>query len=279
MVAITHVLYHANCADGFGAAYAAWTVLGDRAAYLPVRHGQPPPDLPADARVAILDFCYPRQVLLDLHARVAALMVLDHHRSAQADMEGLEFARFELEKSGARLAWEFWHPGAELPTLLAYVEDRDLWRWELPHSREVSTALHCYPTEFEVWESLVVDDLIDEGRGILRYQEQQVERALRRARMRKVGDHWIPTVNSCLLQSEIGDELCKAFPRAAFAGVYYTNDRAEECWSLRSIGDFDVSEVARLYGGGGHRNAAGFAVPGGLPREEGEAAASAFFQG
>lgn len=258
---VTHVLYHANCPDGFGAALAAWQVLGDTAAYVPVRHGDPPPPLPPEARVAIVDFSYSREILLDLHGKVADLLVLDHHRSAREDLQGLPFAMFEQDSSGARMAWELWHPGVELPDLLAYVEDRDLWRWALPESREVSMALPCYPATFQVWKTLSVHDLRVEGRAIVRYQNQQLARAVSRAHTVEIGGHAIPVVNSCLLQSEIGDELCKAFPDAPFAGVFYTNHRGEEAWSLRSIGEFDVAQVAKLFGGGGHRNAAGFARP------------------
>ena len=258
---ITHVLYHSNCPDGFGSAYAAWTVLGDRAEYLPVRHGDPPPELPPEARVAVVDFSYPRPLLLELQARTTDLIVLDHHRSAQSELEGLTWARFDMTRSGARMAWDYWRPDDPIPRLLEYVEDRDLWRWELPDSRAVSTALHCYPLEFPVWDQLSVVALIEEGRAILRYQEQQVARAVKRARIQPVGGFEVPVVNSCLLPSEIGDELCRLYPDAPFAGVYYVNQHGEEAWSLRSIGEFDVAAVAQGFGGGGHRNAAGFARP------------------
>lgn len=255
----SHVLYHANCADGFGAAYAAWKVLGEKAVYLPIKHGEPPPELPAGARVAIVDFSYPREVLQQLHAQVAELLVLDHHKSARQDLEGLEYARFDLSKSGARMAWEFWHPHEPLPDLLAYVEDRDLWRWQLPQSREVSLALQIHESEFPVWDGLDVEELKVEGQAVARFQNQQIARAVSRTRMLSVGGHEVPVVNSCLFQSEIGDELCRLYPEAPFSGVYYVNPKNLEAWSLRSIGEFDVSEVARQFGGGGHRNAAGFA--------------------
>ncbi|MCE7869439.1 DHH family phosphoesterase [bacterium CPR1] len=261
MSPITHVLYHAHCADGFGAAFAAWSVLGEQARYLPVRHGEPPPDLPAEAHVAILDFSYARATLIELQERCQSLLVLDHHKSAQADLADLPFARFDLEKSGARLSWEYFQPLREMPELLAYVEDQDLWRFVLPESRAVSTALHGYPMDFAVWKQLSVAELVSEGRAILRYKQSLVERAASRARWTRVGGYDVPAVNSCLLQSEIGEELCQLYPEAPFAGVYYVNPKEQQAWSLRSIGEFDVSAVATLFGGGGHRNAAGFALP------------------
>jgi len=58
----TQVLYHANCPDGFCAAWAAYTVFGDDAEYLPVQYGQDPPDV-AGNRVYIVDFSYKREVM------------------------------------------------------------------------------------------------------------------------------------------------------------------------------------------------------------------------
>lgn len=256
---ITHVLYHSKCADGFGAAYAAWTTLGDRAVYMPVRHGDPVPDLPEEARVAVLDFSFPRDTLVELSQRCQSLLVLDHHKSARQDLEGLAFARFDLEKSGARLAWEHFRPEHPIPSLLEYVEDADLWRWRLPHSREVSTALQSYPMDFGLWGSLSVEHLASEGKAILRYRDSLIERCLSRVNWSDVGGHRIPTVNSCLFQSELGDLLCQRHSEAAFAGVWYLNQKGHQAWSIRSVGEFDVAAVAEGYGGGGHKNAAGFA--------------------
>src|SRR5688500_15717628 len=60
----TFVLYHANCPDGFGGAWSVWLARGDAATYCPVSHGEPPPDLPPDASVLMVDIAYPRDVAL-----------------------------------------------------------------------------------------------------------------------------------------------------------------------------------------------------------------------
>lgn len=260
----THVLYHGNCADGFGAAYSAWLCLQERAEYLPVSHGQEPPDLPRQAQVAIVDFSYPRATLLKLREEVAGLVVLDHHKSAEIELQGLDFAHFAMDKAGVRMAWEFWHPDQPLPDLLAYVEDRDLWRWRLPRSREVSQALHSYPMrgpeDFPLWQQFQVEELKHEGQAILRYQQLLITRAASRVRWIELAGHKIPAVNSCLFQSEVCEELCRRYPEAPFSATWYVKDQ-RQAWSLRSVGEFDVSQVAAQFGGGGHRNAAGFARP------------------
>ena len=102
----TIVLYHANCPDGFGGAWAAWQRLGDAATYCPVSHGDPPPDVPADANVVMVDFAYDRDIILAMRDWVASLVILDHHKSAQATLGDLDFAIFDMDRSGAMLGLE-----------------------------------------------------------------------------------------------------------------------------------------------------------------------------
>lgn len=100
------VIYHASCNDGAGAAYAAWTVLGETAEYVPAHYGNEPPDVTGKV-VYVLDFSYPRDVLLDMNAKAKSLLVLDHHKTAEADLKGLDFAVFDMIELGAALNAEF----------------------------------------------------------------------------------------------------------------------------------------------------------------------------
>lgn len=256
---VTHVLYHADCTDGFGSAWAAWKARGDSASYLPVHHGSPPPELPAEASVVIVDFAYPRECLLELRGRVRDLLVLDHHRSARKDLDGLPFARFDMDRSGSGLAWEFFHPGQPEPEMLAYVEDWDLWRFRLPECREVHNAMSSFPFDFALWEGLEVATLRSEGRILLRYQEVLVRHLADHAGVGEVGGHRVPVVN-CPgdLRSEVGHELLARNPEAPFVALWSVDSRGYQAWSLRSRGDFDVSALAATLGGGGHLAAAGF---------------------
>jgi oligoribonuclease NrnB/cAMP/cGMP phosphodiesterase (DHH superfamily) len=208
--------------------------------------------------VAVVDFSYRRPVILDLQQRVQQLVVLDHHLTAQAELQGLDFAHFDMDKSGAHLAWNFFHPGQPLPELLAYVEDKDLWRFLLPQSKEVTAALRSYPMDFELWNSFEVEDLKREGVSLLRFQEKMVVAACAQARIDHLLGYQIPIVNATEFRSEIANRLCELLPQYPFAAAYYDTEHGIRSWSLRSVGDFDVSAVAAKLGGGGHKNASGF---------------------
>lgn len=254
---VTHVIYHGGCPDGFGAALGAWKALGDEVEYIGASYNQPPPELPEDARVAIVDFSYPRETLLEFKDKVEDLVVLDHHKSAAKELEGLDFAVFDMKRAGAGLSWHYFHPETPLPPLMAYLEDRDLWNNALPQTKEVTFALRKHPKEFEHWNELNVEDLKKEGEPLVRAVNEEVAKACETAHMVEVGGHKVPAVRHRRYASDIGHSLLKKFPDSDFAAVY-SKRKGGWKWELRSRGDVDVSVIAKKYGGGGHKAASGF---------------------
>ena len=252
----TAVLYHADCADGFGAAWALWKKYPD-ARYIPVKHGQPPPGELDGAHVVMVDFSYRREVIEQLAQSAASLLILDHHVTAQAALAGLPYAYFDVKKSGAVLAWECAH-AEPVPWLLQYVQDKDLWQWRLPDSREMNAALASYPFDFQVWEGLTRDVLKVEGRAILRRDHSLIDKIIEESVLVEFEGETVPAVYSPVMTSQIGERLCQGFP---FCLIWHERDGLRY-FSLRSKpGTADVSALASRYGGGGHVNAAGFSRP------------------
>jgi hypothetical protein len=269
-------IYHAGCPDGFGAAWAVWRAWGDDAVYVPRGHDDP---LRADDHrgdtVVFVDIAPPPQLLGRLGGVAAELVVLDHHVSAQRRAEEdptllPTLARaghrvcFDLRHSGAVLAWNHFHPDEEVPALLRYVEDQDLWRWKLPDTREVNAAIAAAPRTFAAWSELAaapVESLAAEGAPVVRANWMEVERALAHAHPLTLGPYRVEAVNSRVHRSLMGHELAS---RALFGtpcgAVYRLTGRRVDV-SIYSVGEFDVAALAATFGGGGHRNAAGFSVP------------------
>lgn len=262
-----YVLYHGNCSDGFTAAWVAHKSLGDEVAYIPVNYGQDPPEMESQSEVYILDFSYPRRVLLDLASQHSRVRVEDHHKTAQADLENLDFCHFDMEHSGAALAWNYFNtrgPGR----LVLYVEDRDLWRFDLPHSREISAFIGSFPFRFDVWDSLDNELQMDfgvckrEGAAILRAKIQAVEAMAQHVQWAVLGGYRVPVANATVHFSEVGERLCELHPDAPFAAYYLDRADGKRQWGLRGrTGGVDVSAVAERYGGGGHAAASGFTTP------------------
>ncbi len=252
------VLYHASCHDGFGAAWATWKKFGDSAEYRAVQYGDAPPCLDGPLQLYILDFSYSREAIEEMKVKYGRLVVIDHHKSAMNALAGVDDTIFDMNKSAAVLAWEHLFPNISVPELLRYVQDYDLWKFELPDSKEVSAALGSYPLDFSVWNSLEPDVLAADGRPLLRLQTEMVKTICDEARLERIETFVVPVVNTTVHGSEVGEELLRRHPKSPFSVSY--NDRADGLrhWSLRSRSDFDVSLVAKKFGGGGHKQAAGF---------------------
>jgi uncharacterized protein len=249
------VLYHAECMDGFGAAWALWKRF-PHARYVAVKHGNPPPEGLENQHVVMVDFSYHRETIMALADQTASLHILDHHITAQAALEDLPFAHFDMNRSGAVLAWEWAHT-QPVPWLLQYVQDKDLWQWQLPDSREISASLASYPFGFETWEGLQFERLKVEGTGILRYEKTLVEKMANEVIMVSLAGYTVPAVHSAILTSQIGEYLSGKHP---FCLIWHQKD-GRRYFSLRSkTGGVSVADIAAQYGGGGHTHAAGFSI-------------------
>jgi len=257
------VIYHANCTDGFGAAYAAWKCLGNRAEYHACKHGTPPPDVKGK-NVVILDFSFDNVTTKKMIEEAGSLLVIDHHKSAMVELHDISNTYFDMTKSGAMLAWGFFHPGKEPPKFIQYIQDRDLWKWELPYSKEFAAAFDMIPFEFEEFEKFeddsVFDDACKRGSYILAYSKTVVKKVCEKASHRKMGGKDVLVVNASHWMSEIGARLA---PDCDFAMIWYwDHDVQHTKVSLRAFHDtVDVSEISKKFGGGGHKKAAGFQLP------------------
>lgn len=259
-----YVFYHAQCPDGFATAWAFYKKIGtDNVTYKACNYNEPLPEFDEGSEVYIGDFSFPRDVLLAWEKKSSKIVLLDHHRSAEKDLQGLPFATFDMSKSGARLSWEFCHPGTKIPKMIDYVMDRDLWLHKLPYSKEAHAYLSTFDYDFKAWDELAdtfennFQRIIDMGKILLKSDELEVQTICSQAREILFDGHRIPCVNTVVLNSEVGNALLNLYPNAPFSLSWFMNKEGKIKGSLRSRGEFDVSELARKHNGGGHKAAAG----------------------
>lgn len=259
-------IYHSKCADGFTAAYAVRLAYGEtNVDFHPGVYQRPPPDV-TGRDVIIADFSYKRQVLLEMLESANSIIILDHHKSAIEDLQDLEHPKltkvFDMNRSGAMITWQHYLPKGAVPMLVQMVEDRDLWRFTLEGSREVAAAVFSYEYLFENWDLLFntkISDLIKAGKDIERKHFKDIKELLAVTQRRLVvGGINVPAANlPYTMSSDAGHIMALDEP---FAVCYYDKPTGRN-FSLRSNDKgMDVSQIAAIYGGGGHRNAAGFEV-------------------
>lgn len=290
-------IYHGNCADGFGAAWVVRNALGDENVEFHAGvYGKTPPDVTA-RDVIMVDFSYKRPVLLEMAAKANSILILDHHKTAQEDLIDLPAnvtAVFDMKRSGAMIAWDYYNPDKMPLPLIRHIQDRDLWTFKLPGTREIQSAVFSYPYEFKQWTDLMegsTDQLYRDGLAIERKHHKDVAELVkmlkRRVFISAEGGNFGLVFNNELpsgtpnneqrgyivwaasipytMTSDAGDLMCDG--DEPFAACYWDTADAR-IFSLRSrFGSdnpgksIDVSVIAKQYGGGGHAAAAGFQVP------------------
>lgn len=259
------ILYHKDCPDGFGAAWAAHKKFGKKAEYIGVIHQTPRPKNLKNKEVYLLDFSYPEKEMEKLAKEAKFLAIIDHHISAKERIKFTNESIFKLEHSGAFLAWKYFHPKKPTPKLLLHIEDMDLWKFKLNYTKEIMAELGTYDFDFKTWDKFQkeIEDktrrkkLAEKGREILRCQDKIIEDIARKAYPVSFEKHDALAVNSSssMLNSQTGHRLVeKGYP----IGIVWYQIKNRIKVSLRGDGKIDLSKIAEKYGGGGHKSAASF---------------------
>lgn len=265
------VLYHAECRDGLVAAWVAWKKFGKKAMYIPVFYGQPAPKNVTHKHVYLVDFCYDKKELAILLAANKKVVVLDHHITRKEETQSVEGSVFSNTHSGASLAWNYFFPKTKMPWLVRYVEDADLWRWKMPHSRHIIAVIDSLAYNF-----LEVDVLFKElesarrrkqfipiGEGIERYKQTLVHAVVAKAQ-----DAMFQGFRARIASAPraVGSDVANALhkKKGVHIGIAWRYEYGKFIISLRSrVGSkVNVATLAERYGGGGHKHAAGFTVVG-----------------
>lgn len=292
-------IYHGNCADGFTSAWVVNKYFRNAVDLYAGTYQQPPPKETEDRFIILVDFSYKRDIMLEMAKKARGVLVLDHHKSAWKDLEpansggviidfnvysgkinwgrflenceldqfencpGRIYTLFDMNRSGAGITWDFFYPNQPRPEPLNHVEDRDLWRFALPGTREIQANMFSYPYKLDIWDLLMKTsptDLAKDGAAIERKHFKDVAELVKVVTRRMtIGGHDVPIANlPYVFVSDAANALAEGEP---FAGCYWDTPQGR-CFGLRSTDKgLDVSEIAKLYGGGGHRNAAGFTIP------------------
>lgn len=277
---VDFVIYHHPCSDGTAAAFCCWKFMSVKGfqqkhvTYYPFVHGSTRPNV-TGKNVLMLDTSLPYDQTLQMIKEANSFLIIDHHISAKKNLQNLDGSKkiFDMNHSAAVLSWVYFFPNTEVPLMLKLIEDRDIWKKEMPFSDEFAAWFYNLPFDFEEYNKYLDKDLLEkmiQTKGVI-YQElnnKYIEQAINFAipKFVKIRDkfYFVTHVNSTILKSEIGNQIFDRYPLCDFSCVYSIKDNNNSTiFSLRSTDErTDVSEIATLYHGGGHRNASGIRLEG-----------------
>lgn len=276
---VNFIVYHSECSDGFGAALCGYltskTITFYPGYFTPNRDDQKlmeqlekhKSESKEPINLLILDFSYSRDFMIKLSKFVDKLLLLDHHESAEKDIGDLDFCYFESNRSGCTLAWEYFMGNTDYPELLIRIEDRDLWRWQVPQNKEFTSAFYnLVPFDFGAYKSFIdnpdlIRDCISQGSALLKYISIQVEKKASTCEtvMTKSGKT-IGILNLTENGSECGEFLTvnKGYDFCIVWNYNHKNNTIKGGIRSAQGTQNDCSKLGKMLGGGGHFNASGF---------------------
>jgi oligoribonuclease NrnB/cAMP/cGMP phosphodiesterase (DHH superfamily) len=292
------IFYHqvkpgVDCPDGEASAWAIQKAarrwhLRDEIQIVGCCYQSDLPEVNEGDRVYIVDFSFPRAVLEEWKLICLELTVIDHHKTALQDLEGFSDAIFDMTECGATLTWKTVHRHLPVPAFLEYVRDRDLWKHELPATQEIHEAVSSvkYKINAAVNDETIARSLVfaffdqlaemsqDEliaylkpiGEGLLEEKRKKVEAIADRWQLEDIAGEQVPVVILANDGSEdrfVSDVCHRLYKDKGWAhSPFVACKTSDGSWSLRSDQDnpnaADVSEIAKQFGGEGHKNSAGY---------------------
>ena len=267
------VFYHDDL-DGFTGAWTAWKKLKDRAEYMELGYDTKNYDFLfqlKDKDIYMIDYSLDKKEMLNL-AEKNKVILIDHHFSSKEKAELLPGSVFDDKRSGASLSWKYFHSNKKPPLIVRYVEDYDIWKFELPHAKELIAVLNLYSFNFKVWDKVAkifqdkrkIKELIKKGQAIVDYQKSLIGELSNKGQEVIFEGHNAIAVNSPILSSEIGNHVYTKTGKIGIVWSYKGKDKLKIHVSLRGDGKINLSELANKFGGGGHKAAAGFAIEGNI---------------
>lgn len=228
-----------------------------------------------DEKVVIVDFSLKPDVMNKLLDITKNVTWIDHHATAELypyqHLNGLRDFK-DKSKSGCELTWEYFYPNVKMPMAIQLIGDLDKWALKYgTHSFQFFEGIKLYdntPTS-NIWFPLLLDDaefcnkITEEGKISIRYRNSYCK----------------DLINTYGYEAEIEyceeDEITKKVKGFACnqfmfgsKGFLEKYDDYPLCFSYIHDGEnftvsmysntIDVSVIAKYYGGGGHRGAAGF---------------------
>jgi oligoribonuclease NrnB/cAMP/cGMP phosphodiesterase (DHH superfamily) len=294
------IIYHKSCPDGIA---SAWIVkqYNPNAIIISSDAGSEPilnTNL-KNKRIIFVDVC-PNNLyyLIKLSKETEYIMVIDHHISLQKQLNNIKLPNniniiFDIKNCACILTWEYFTNNKtnilphntllidNIPWFLKYIEDRDLWKLEMPNSQEVSLGLlegnyitiegltRLYHTEYD----MIYNKILEQGKIEIIIKEKLINNQIKYNSIPckfkvlnkeyliwffESNDNLRSDVGNKLLFTKITKNNINKFPDFVVSWRYsFIND---QFWfSLRSHNEsVNVANIAQIFKGGGHRNAAGF---------------------
>jgi uncharacterized protein len=290
------VNWHHGCYDGFGSMWSAkraLDVMGHpdfaNAEYVASSYGNDRTDY-QDKLLVYVDYC-PKLGVIEELAKNNLVLVLDHHKTAKAELDGIPkidanfeeyhtrfiqghrgaYALFDMNRSGAGITYDYFNQGSEKrPNMIKFIEDRDLWAFRFG---DKTKAFHAYllsqPFDYNEWTKIFeqaeshegLERIINKGMAVLEYGNQLVKNIVDTATVHEAGNTKYAFFNTTSHWAEVGEYAVHTLGVDYSVSLTFDSKKNQIRGSVRGKKGKDCTKIAGFFQGGGHAGAAGFQVP------------------
>lgn len=244
-------------------------------------------DVYGDIELYIVDYSFPVEHFI-YHCEIFKIItVLDHHKTA-IDSYKLAFKEmnekeeiivgrpfynsnvvFSTNKSGAKLTYKYLFPNESIPEYFELVSDRDLWTFNLQHTKDFHSGIKALDiSNFSKLDLMIkygLTRILDIGRIFNESEKNYIERIARSGTLDI--DFYIDNIKykGAVINSylDVSSDLCShviSQEKDIVIAYYIKKDSFVSC-SVRSKKGVDSSIISKIHKGGGHANASGFSIP------------------
>lgn len=220
----------------------------------------------------------PYTKIFEVCAKAKRVIIIDHHKTlidaanSSAKPDNLELV-LDPTFAGCELVWNYFNPKEETPRAICLLGQYDSWRdkeeKKKPYDREWEIALSfqfgmrnyeldvTFFRENVLFDSTLVPEIIERGELILKYQDNQNKIAMKSSFLFEIEGFKCLCLNTGFRNSQVFSSVWNEKEYDMMLAFSYTGSR----WSYSAYStkqNIDCGAFAKMFGGGGHRGAAGF---------------------
>lgn len=279
---MNYIIYHKRDFDGqcSGAIAAYWHKQNNiEYTLLPFDYGEELPTLSDCNKIYMVDVTLqPAEKMIELNTSYN-IFVIDHHKSW---IESAEFNKIQgagnIHKAACELTWEYFFPDIDTPEIVYLLGRYDIWDksdlifWNhdiLPFQMGMRLKDVDIQHNLKFWEwffqhsndetILEIENIIKDGNIILQYQKQQDKKTIDLYSFEsEISGYKAICLNNTRFNSMVYESVWDPEKYDVMFAWVNVQGKRISCSLYTDKPGIDVSTIAKQFGGGGHKQAAGF---------------------
>lgn len=241
--------------------------IGEDCEFIPIDYKDEFPfsQIDENETIVIVDFSIQKPGEFEKLLKITDNVIwIDHHKTAIEKHGDLDIRGVRRDgAAGCVLTWEWFYPNNLLPRIVDMIGDYDIWAFKYGEdTNKLQAGIKLYETKPEDnnWISWLnsnysIHSLFTDGEVALTYRSNYYRDLVKSLSFfTEIEGYKTIACNAGLVSSQLFDSIQEDYDLM----VPFSFDGKQWTVSIYTKKEIDCSEIAKKYGGGGHKKAAGF---------------------